>query len=161
MKLHAKKPAFNIKFIRETKEHHQSNIHQGFRDLNQAPLLNSLSSSFKIVLIYIIYKRSNSCTQLNFQTSGGQGHILSPKCGNCFSCSTSAHAGSQTDRSILFIKGQTTNRPTNMYLHAFLLSVEWIIKNNETFISKQEYSDPYKSSTHCRRDAHRLLEFMF
>ena len=63
--------------------------------------------------------------------------------------------------SILFIKGQTRNRPTNMYLHAFLLSVEWIIKNNETFISKQEYSDPYKSSTHCRRDAHRLLEFMF
>ena len=48
-----------------------------------------------------------------------------------------------------------------MYLHAFLLSVEWIIKSNETFISKQEYSDPYKSSTHCRRDAHRLLEFMF
>ena len=39
-----------------------------------------------------------------------------------------------------------------MYLHAFLLSVEWIIKNNETFISKQEYFDAYKSSTHCRRD---------
>lgn len=48
-----------------------------------------------------------------------------------------------------------------MYLYAFLLSVEWIIKNNETFISKQEYFDAYKSSTHCRRDAHRLLEFMF
>ena len=39
-----------------------------------------------------------------------------------------------------------------MYLYAFLLSVEWIIKNNETFISKQEYFDAYKYSTHCRRD---------